>query len=389
MIMKSKKDKESSDSKGYVFLDTSENEKKKVGYVNGSALSRDYAIRRYIERQGKFRIVDISLSKIISSIQIITKFLTYRNKCILILYPAHYITMGSYSKIARTLSFLCMKTMKYASRNNTFIFDIPDLKHEQAIDIEKHDFDLKYVESRERQIFSLPAKYVFASEGLMERAIEKYGINPEQCEVAINGGSLAETVSHEARKILDDSDDNSASETQTIKCVYAGTLTRGRQVQSMIDEVRNCSFIILYLLGTQGEWIPNYLKTENITNVRFLGSRREDVAAEIVSQCDVGLIPYDDSRLYYNIAYPTKLSFYICSGIPYLSTPVAEVKKIQDKYGLGFVDKLENWAKLLCEPETQNRIKLMKETVREQRKEFTWNSILSKVNAYNPNGASF
>jgi hypothetical protein len=37
-----------------------------------------------------------------------------------------------------------------------------------------------------------------------------------------------------------------------------------------------------------------------------------------VARCDVGLIPYDDSREYYNIAYPTKLSSYIVAGIPFL-----------------------------------------------------------------------
>lgn len=76
-----------------------------------------------------------------------------------------------------------------------------------------------------------------------------------------------------------------------------------------------------------------------------MGSYSEEEAIQIVSSCDIGLVPYDESRLYYNMCYPTKNSFYITAGIPILIIPLEESLNQLEKYDILFIEKLENWDK--------------------------------------------
>ena len=112
----------------------------------------------------------------------------------------------------------------------------------------------------------------------------------------------------------------------------------------------------------------------------FVAAKDEETAHQIVAQCDLGLIPYDENRLYYNIAFPTKLSFYLTAGISYLSTPVKEVMKLHDK-SMGYVGAIEEWPTLI-KMLSKEEISIVKMTVRNNNN-YLWDHIFKKCSLMN------
>ncbi|HIP14771.1 MAG TPA: hypothetical protein EYG74_04710 [Sulfurimonas autotrophica] len=90
--------------------------------------------------------------------------------------------------------------------------------------------------------------------------------------------------------------------------------------------------------------------------------------------CDIGLVPYDSSRFYYNLAYPTKLSFYITAGITFLSTDVQEVQKINEKYHFGIVENFQKWHDIF-RVLTKEDIEPLKIRIKEYKSKFYWQNI--------------
>ena len=128
----------------------------------------------------------------------------------------------------------------------------------------------------------------------------------------------------------------------------------------------------LYLMGTGGEWIHPEKK-----NITCLGSLEEETAHRFVSLCDVGLIPYDETRLYYHLAYPTKLSFYLTAGIPFLSTPVEEIRRAVEGLDGGWLAPVSEWEKRIRSL-SREEIGGKRENVLRRQSAFFWETILDR-----------
>ena len=349
---------------------------KKTHSITEGGMSRSLTIRNYLVDCSGYKPVKLSGNSTISALQAIWFFLKHKGDQLFILYPTRFFLMGGNNKANRMLGNDTVKAFSFAAKRNRVIVDVSDIKYEQFIDLEIPCPDLSLVESREKSIFSCPVEFSFASESMKEYAVQKYKIDETKCEVCINGGRNHDLeLNLEAKSFVDRLSD------QHINCVYAGSLNKGRMIDRMISIFKNLSSARLYLMGPMGEWIEEYLSNEGIDNVFYLGAKDEKTAHQIVSQCDLGLIPYDECRLYYNIAYPTKLSFYITAGIPYLSTPVKEVIKLHHD-NIGFIGSMEEWPSTIKEI-TKEKISAAKAIVGNNCNEFTWNSILQKCHLLN------
>ncbi len=344
---------------------------KKNKTVTEGGMSRNHTIRNYLVEKLGYKAITTSGNSTISAIQIIFFFLLHRHHQIFVMYPTRFFLMGGTNKANRILGNLAVRSYIFGTKRNRVLMDVSDIKYEQLIDLEIPCPDLNLVEDRERKVFTSESEFIFASSSMKDFAIEKYKIDRQKCDVCINGGrKQKEKLEPEVESFK-----NGISH-DVINCVYAGTLNKGRLIDKMLDCFCGLESAKLYLMGPMGEWIEDYLTSNSIHNVYYLGSKDERIAHQIVSQCDVGLIPYDEGRLYYNIAYPTKLSFYITAGIPYLSTPVKEVMMIQEMR-IGYVGSIEDWQAVLSGI-TKEEITKTKERVKGQRNEFTWDSIMSK-----------
>ena len=292
-----------------------------------------------------------------------------RNNTVFFLYPKvglSILTKGFKGKLFRK-AFLSCANMLIRNRN-ALIFDISDIKYEQAIDLQLDNLDMDEMREFEKTLFSLGQKYIFASHAMRDYAVKQHNIPVENTDVCVNGGFPVEKCELQAYPFI---------HKDKITCVYAGTLNKGRLIEEMLCAIPDSQRIQLLLLGIGGEWIPEFLADRNIQNVQYLGAFDEAEARKITACCDLGLIPYDNSRLYYNLAYPTKLSFYITAGIPYLSTPVAEVLRVEQDHDLGFSFDLRDWKHFLSFLEADT-LAQKKENVLSQREHFLWDNIFDK-----------
>lgn len=335
------------------------------GSIKEGGLARNEAILGWLRENKKIEEIRLDKGRIKNAIITLKILRKTNNETIYMFYPTVGIPVLKDGIAGKLCSELFISSLNKACLHNRVMVDICDLKFEQSIDLEIDKDRLKAIKRTEKRLFDSPCEFVFASESMKEYAANKYSIPLHRCHVLDNGGNFefAETDFPKA--------------SSKIKLVYAGTLNKGRCIETMIDSMKNVHNAVLYLCGTGGDWI----REED--NIKYLGSLDESGAHYIVSQCDIGLIPYDSSRRYYNIAYPTKLAFYITAGIPFISTDVKEVKKIYDRYNIGYIAEIDAWNNLF-ESIDREEIKKQKDKIEIFSKEFSWdykckNSILSEL----------
>ena len=290
-----------------------------------------------------------------------------KNKTLFFLYPSVGVSLFKDDIKKRIIRALFILALRYSARHNRLVFDVSDLKYEQARDLTLSDFNIHTIENVEKKIMTLDASYIFASGEMCKWACKKYNIPHDKTTVCANGSHV---ISHQGNAVTNDCvifhDD-------VIYYVYAGTLNKGRNIEKMIEEFPDDPAYCMVLMGMNGEWIlEKYGQRKNIV---YVGALEQSKAHYIVSLCDVGLIPYDDEKTYYNIAYPTKLPFYIMAGIPVLSTPVREVQNILNQYEIGWAATLENWGERITHI-SSNDITTIKQKILTIQPNFTWENML-------------
>ena len=318
----------------------------------------DKRIRTIRCRRGDTEIIELTGRK--RMLRLIKLFVLSKGKKIFLLYPHAGIRIDRKGFVYEVLSFTFIILMIYCSCRNQVILDISDLKYEQSLDLELDNLDSRALKILEKVLF-LGRKFyfIFASESMCEFASRKYGIPKNRITTCINGGDIVEEY-------------NGCRTDNTIKYIYSGTLNRGRNIENMIDNFPDKEGYELILLGNDGEWIENIIKGRG--NIKYLGAVPEQEAHRIVSCCDVGLIPYDEHRLYYNIAYPTKLSFYITAGISYLATPTHEIERLG--YDIGYIRKMDEWKDTIMDIGI-DEINEKKKKIAQIKNEFSWDTTLS------------
>lgn len=335
--------------------------------ANEGGQVRDNVFYRLLSGMEDVETINVYRRNLFKMIKILLVFLLKTNTTLLLHITSFGIPISNrniLSKIARKIYLILLRR---SSKRNKIIFEINDLYVEQARDLE---LEVPYYHKEiEDVIFRLEnTDYVFASELMRDYIVGKYDISVEKTFVCINGDNpiveikLAENL----ERILS---------RETIKFVYAGTLNKGRQIEKMIAIFKHVKDIDLILIGINGEWIE---KIEKGCNIIYLGAFTEEVAHYIVSKCDIGVIPYDSKRFYYNIAFPTKLSTYITAGIPFLSTDTETIKRISNaNKKIGWVTEIEEWDEVI-KSINRNDLQLAKENVNDIKINFYWQTILNE-----------
>ncbi len=345
------------------------NENNKLLYenrnINEGGLARNLAIMRWLrENICDMQEIILSNNRYYNIIKVLKLLIISRKKTIIFQYITVGVPLFNTSLVGRWLSKIFILLVKNASLKNEIIFDISDLKYEQCQALSINFDKMKTYKYFEEKFFSLGVKYIFASQSMRKYAAEKYCIPFENTDVIINGGIKSNTLKANCVPAYNNK----------IKYVYCGTLNKGRNIEEMINIFLKNKEVQLYLLGSSGEWINNEIVGENVS---YLGSFPEEKAHSIVASCDVGIIPYDETLLYYNLAYPTKLSFYLTAGIPFLSTPVRETVAVQNKYGVGYVAFLSDWPDII-NSFSLSQIKIEKEKIKDIKHDFYWENAISE-----------
>ncbi|MGL5052475.1 MAG: hypothetical protein ACRC5W_02655 [Cetobacterium sp.] len=326
--------------------------------VKEGGMARNLAFHNYFKKENKKIINLYSRYRLISILKLIYLILILKNKKIFLhgnifisLLGLRYITLNLYI-------FFIERIIKRFSIQNKLIIEINDLNYEQAIDLNlriSKDYEGIEMKVLYNNIHNI---YIYASKLMMEYAMKKYKLDEKKVFFILNGGINLEDIK--------------SQKTKKLKFVYAGSLKRGKSIDKMLEIFKKLKHTDLYLLGEGGESL-----NINSENIYYLGNLEEKEAHNRIKEFDIGIIPYDQNKLYYNLCYPTKASFYITAGLPILSTDLKELRQHFDET-ICIFKNIEDWEKII-ENLTLNNIKEMKKSVLEVNKKYTWDFLLKKL----------
>ncbi|MGV0963887.1 MAG: hypothetical protein ACOYBT_08370 [Polynucleobacter sp.] len=343
--------------------------------VNGGA-SRDFAFFVHIKNISDpcIKIISLHSSNFLQRLyrffECVTLFLYIKNSTVLLHQNSIFSIFSGKLLNFRLYRFVVFQLLNRLSARNRFILEINDLRYEQAIDFGLCFDRSGYLNVQTNLLGIKNAEFIFASEGMRNMAILKYGVKPSVGYTIINGGILDDQAN-----LIQSSEASKWICTDTLNCVYAGGLIKGRQILEIVSIFKDLPGVSLILLGDDGEWLNEYPLPNNIN---FIGSLPERLAHEVVSQCDLGLIPYDDKLPYYNLCYPTKASFYITAGIPFLCTRLNELARVFGDTGFVFFSSLDEWPDELKKM-NKKKITDLKIEIEKARSIYSWQHILAPL----------
>jgi hypothetical protein len=337
--------------------------------LNDGGLSRNLAFYEYHLKKGA-KVQNVfrrnKFIRILSSIAIFRVLFFSKNKIIFI-HQGTIIYLFPMSILKHSFFFKALfKALQHISNRNHLIIEVNDLPYEQAIDLE---LPVNIIDKQfEEALYSLKnCFYIFASQQMNDYVKEKFKIKDGYSEAVINGSTRLNANAI----VLGDS--YSWINDLKYKCVYAGTLNKGRQIESLIELFIKINHINLILLGDWGEWLLDYTLPSNVI---YLGNKEQAVAQKIVSNCDLGLIHYNAERFYYNLCFPTKISFYLTAGLPVLTTPLTELKAHFGNSESVYFVEFDKWKAFLLSVNSEF-IDEAKINAKTESIDYEWSSVLT------------
>lgn len=343
------------------------------GDVSEGGAVRNQAFYMHFRSYSDVKVLNIASSNIfrrfINTLKFILFFNIQKNHhiymhmgAIFVLFPTFLFRLG--------LGGIIFYFLNRLSKRHVLQIEVNDLPFEQNRDLELPN--LPFIQSFQRRLFSFKrVGYDFASHSMRDYAIKMYNLRSDQCKVLLNGADKLDGFH------LNVHDEILKRCPGKLRYVYVGSMNKGRQIEDLIH-IFERSKHILYLLGTGGDWIEQTLKLKAIDNIFYLGSFSDSVALQISSLCDVGVIPYDESRLYYNICYPTKVSFYLSAGLPILSTQLKETQYVLQSKGVAQFLPIASWNEFVSNTKIDD-VDVLKQNVLRYRPQFYWDSILKNL----------
>ncbi|MCK9279420.1 MAG: glycosyltransferase [Melioribacteraceae bacterium] len=127
--------------------------------------------------------------------------------------------------------------------------------------------------------------------------------------------------------------------------LYQGVLIGGRGISNVIKAISQIQNVYLLLLGdgeskSKFEEIARENKVED--RVIFAGAISQKDLINYTASADIGIALIQNISVSYYHALPNKLFEYIMAGLPVLSCPLPQMKKIVEEYNVGIIADPDN-----------------------------------------------
>ena len=116
------------------------------------------------------------------------------------------------------------------------------------------------------------------------------------------------------------------------RLVYAGTMGKSYDLETVIDAVREMSDVELDLAGTGPKEAALRTRAEGCARIHFHGYLGEEELCALLARANAGLVPmFDDSC----VGVPYKLADYVAAGLPVVNTLHGETERLLAEHGAG------------------------------------------------------
>lgn len=331
---------------------------------------REEALYRFLSKQGAARLVvqdsgfrESKAGKLLRLPRLMREIRESGADMVVLNYPSYPF----FWQHRVTIYFLMSLVFAYLLRGKAeVVIDVMDLPVFQYKDlgypIEMSEAKLKWFD---RFIFSRADYLWVCSNALSEVIRQECAIDTSRLIVALNGHDM-------------DQPPPERPPSQITRFAYAGSLNpeRGMEaaVQAFVDgRMENTE---LHLCGRCGQWIRQKYSDPRIV---YHGELTDAEAWKTLAGCDIGLIPYPE-RGYYNLAFATKLPFYLALGMPVLCSMAQETAAVVEAKGIGLCRPISRFAEAYQEAASDpEQLAAWRSNVIKVRGEFSWNIIYSRA----------
>ena len=116
------------------------------------------------------------------------------------------------------------------------------------------------------------------------------------------------------------------------RLVYAGTMGKSYDLETVIDAVREMSDVELELAGAGPKEAALRVRAEGCARIFFHGYLGDEELRALLARADAGLVPMFDESC---VGVPYKLADYAAAGVPVVNTLHGETERLLAKYGAG------------------------------------------------------
>lgn len=225
--------------------------------------------------------------------------------------------------------FTSYMAVKFAiKRNIPVIVEVRDLWPESIIEftkLTKFNPIIKILYGIEKWIYKKSDKLIFTFEGakdyILEKKLDKKGVNLEKIEYINNGVDLSSFKYNLENYILDDS----VLESDSFKVIYTGSIRRVNRIDMILNaaiEIRDKGYDIKFIIygdGNYKELLEKRAKDQNIDNIVFKGRVDKKYIPYILSKSDLNIIVGEETNKIdsYGLSL-NKLFDYMASSKPIL-----------------------------------------------------------------------
>jgi len=132
--------------------------------------------------------------------------------------------------------------------------------------------------------------------------------------------------------------------------VFAGNIGKAQSIETILEsalKLKNFKKIFILIIGDGSEknFALNYIKKNNLYNIKIFGPYNSNLTLNIIKRCKACLLTLKNEEIF-SLTIPNKFQTYLYVGKPIIASVNGEVSKIIKKQKIGFVGKAED-SKLL------------------------------------------